>query len=105
MSVPVYFAFLIVLSSASSKMSNCNCDKDINTILMLPPVMFNGIFAVGLWYFDQIKAGLGFCFRFWVFFFFFFAVSRLLRIIRKRCSDLLMLLQNLLAYSFIFVLF
>lgn len=63
-SVPVYFAFLIVLSGASSKMSNYNCDKDINTILMLPPVMFNGIFAIGLWYFDQVKAGLGFCFCF-----------------------------------------
>lgn len=95
-SVPVYFAFLIVLSGASSKMSNNNCDKVINIILMLPPVMFNGIFPVGLWYFYQIKAGFGF---------FFFAVSRLLRIIRKRCTDLLMLLQNLLTYSFIFVLF
>ena len=41
MSVPVYFAFLFVLSGASSKMSNNNCDKVINTILMLPPVMFN----------------------------------------------------------------
>ena len=59
MSVPVYFAFLFVLSGASSKMSNNNCDKVINTILMLPPVMFNRIFPIGLWYFYQIKAGLG----------------------------------------------
>ena len=72
MSVPVYFAFLFVLSGASSKMSNNNHERVINTILMLPPVIFNGIFPVGLWYFYQIKASLG------VFFFFFFAVSGVL---------------------------